>query len=144
MDDIGIIAAYYEKPPIFVSAFKDNLNTDVLWYLGTHELTESTLISIKINETLMNPHLPAVPGCCPFPIRTFSDGYYQLSGRKGNRTGQIDTGPLSDLFNLFAHFFYFLIVGSGESDSGLLHDNTEFYQRICFLTTLIHMPAAMV
>ncbi len=124
-----------------LSALEHYLDTDVFRNLGTHQLAQCTFISINIDETFVHTHLPAIPGRRAFPVRTFPDGNNKLAGGERDGTGEVDACTFSNLSDLVTDLFNFLVIGTGEPDTCLLHNITpknEGY-RNCFLTT-----AAMV
>ena len=98
-------------------AAKHNLDVDTVRNGNPHELPEGTLVGIEIDEPLVDAHLPAIPGLASLSIGGFPAGDLQLLCGKGNRSADIDSGPLGDLLDLVTDSVDFGGVSSTEGDS---------------------------
>ena len=47
---------------------EDDLDVHAIGDLNPHELPQSTLVSIEVDESLVDPHLPAVPSLAALTV----------------------------------------------------------------------------
>src|SRR5213080_5230015 len=107
------------------SRAKDDLDVDPVRHLDAHELTKGPLVRIEVDEPLVDPHLPAVPGLAPFAVGGLADGHDEPLRRERDRPRHRDAGALADQLDLLAHVVDLLRVRAAERDPRLLgHTST--------------------
>lgn len=119
MTPVGIKQEKPEKGFRSVAAEHD-LDVDSIGNADPHKLPKSTLIRVKVDEPLVDAHLPPVVGLAAFSVGRFPAGDPQLFGRKGNGTADCNAGPFGDGFDLSADLIDHLGVGATERDSSTL------------------------
>ena len=97
-----------------LSAAKDDLDVYTIGNLDPHELPQGTLICVEVDESLVDPHLPAVPGLASLTVRTLPARYFQLLCGKWYGSTDLYTGLLGDSPDLCADTVDLLRVGSAE------------------------------
>ena len=102
---------------VYLCAAKNDLNVDAIGYLDPHELPKGALISIQIDESLVDTHLPAVPGLAPLSVRTLPAGDPELLRRKRYRAADVYASSLGYPFDLCADTVDLCRVCSAERDS---------------------------
>src|SRR5207302_1901006 len=102
------------------SRSQDDLDVDSVRHLDAHELAQGPLVRIEVDEPLVDPHLPAVPGLAPFAVGGLADGHDETLRRERDRTRHRDAGALAVKLDLLAHVVDLLRVRAAERDPRLL------------------------
>src|SRR5438874_10787671 len=102
------------------SGSQDDLDVDSVRHLDAHELAQGPFVRIEVDEPLVDPHLPPVPGLAPFAVGGLADGHDETLRRERDRPRHRDAGALADQLDLFAHVVDLLRVRADECDPRLL------------------------
>ena len=111
---IPLKGAYAPSKVNGLSAAKDYLDVYAIGNRDPHELPQGTLISVEVDEPLVDPHLPTVPGLATLTVRTLPARYFQLLRGKWYRSTDLNPGLLGDSPDLGADAVDLLRVGSAE------------------------------
>lgn len=84
-------------------AVKAHFDVHTVGDIDPHELPEGSLIGIKVDESLVNAHLPVIPGFTSFSVRAFPTGNPELFGRKRNGAANGHSGSLRYGLDLAAY-----------------------------------------
>lgn len=80
--------------------------------LNSHQTFEKTFIRVHIDESLVNPHLPPVPGMGSFTAWTLSGWDPQSFRWEGDWSSEFHTCAVGDLHDLAANAVQALGVGA--------------------------------
>src|SRR5438105_12743137 len=94
-----------------------NLDKNVVRGSNPHQHFQKSLVRVHIDEPFMNSHLPLVESVCALARGRFSGWDHQLLRWEGNRSLQLHTGLVRDLFDFRAYCVDILGVRAGQSDS---------------------------
>src|SRR5712692_5276254 len=92
---------------------------DIFRYADMHNLTHRPLISIHINHTLMNSHLPFIPSIGSLPTRALAGWNLQLTCRQRDGTLRMHTSLGGDLLDLATDFIELKRITAYESNPRL-------------------------
>src|SRR2546425_6885748 len=107
------------------SRSQHDLDVDAVRHLDAHQLPQRALVRVKVDEPLMNPHLPSVPRLAPLAVRGLPHGHDEPLRRERDWSRHRDAGALADQLDLLAHVVDLLRVRAAERDAGLLgHGST--------------------
>src|SRR5438094_5192855 len=90
----------------------------------------------------MNPHLPLVESVCALARGRFSGWDHQLLRWEGNRSLQLHTGLVRDLFDFRAYCVDILGVRAGQSNSSF-GDHSKIPSSFCFLAEFTARPCTV-
>lgn len=93
-------------------AVKAHFDVHTVGDIDPHELPECTLIGIKVDEPLVDAHLPVIPGFTSLSVRAFPAGDPEFLGGKGNGAAYGHSGPLRYGLDLTAYVIDLQRVGS--------------------------------
>ncbi len=85
---------------LFTLSFEYDLDVDVFWDLDPHELAKCPFVGCDVDEPLMHPHFPVIPGCGSVATWTLPCGNDQLLCWKWYGPGDAYTCPFCDGFYL--------------------------------------------
>src|SRR5438876_9320800 len=94
-----------------------NLDKNVVRGSNPHQPFQKSLVRVHIDEPFMNPHLPLVESVCALARGRFSGWDHQLLRWEGNRSLQLHTGLVRDLFDFRAYCVDILGLRAGPSAS---------------------------
>src|SRR2546425_119736 len=97
------------------SRAQHDLDVHAVRHLNPHELPQSALIRVEVDEPLVDPHLPAVPRLAPLAVRGLPHRHDEPLRRERDRPGHRDAGALADQLDLLAHVVDLLRV-QGRDD----------------------------
>src|SRR5438876_4537921 len=84
------------------SRSQHDLDVHAVRHLDAHELPERALVRVEVDEPLVNPHLPAVPGLAALAVGGLADRDDEALRRQRDRAGHRDAGALADQLDLLA------------------------------------------
>ena len=93
----------------------------------SHDATHYTLFRIDVNETLVNPHFPAIPSGCSFAAGRFQHGNFQPLCGQRHWSVHFDACFLGDEFQLVAHFLQLPIVCARQTYARLPNHRPSFH-----------------
>ena len=98
-------------------AAENDLDVDAIGNLDPHELPEGALVSVQVDEPLVDTLLPVVPRLASLSVRTLPAGNPELLRGKGHGAADVHSGPLRDTLDLGADAVDLCGILAAERDS---------------------------